>query len=228
MFSCKFVAHLQKKLKKVRGLGRHGESPLAPWLLGAGEPGKTVGGSLVPLRGLLDHPGAGGCQLCCGAAGAGNTGLVVRMPLARSQRRTAEIPCSRTHSPSGAGLPCRRLEWPTCFRQDLAPLSHAIELWAGPRSHEIPGPGPHHFLEPLFWARQVSDHRSQHPRWPAPLLSPFTPRRTKRTGVKTPPDTKHAQRQALGLLPSMRFCCHSPKASIIRQILTGHLLSAKP
>ena len=51
--SCKFVARLQKKLKKVRGLGRRGESPLAPWLLGAGEPGKTVVGLPGPMAGLL-------------------------------------------------------------------------------------------------------------------------------------------------------------------------------
>ena len=60
-------------------------------------------GSLGRLGGLLDHPGAGGCQLCCGAAGVGNTGLVVRMPLARSQRRTAGILCSSTYGTLGAG-----------------------------------------------------------------------------------------------------------------------------
>lgn len=94
--SCKFVARLQKKLQRVRGPGRCGGSPLAPWLLRAGEPGKTGGG-------LLDHPGAGGCQLCCGAAGAGNTGLVVGMPLARSQCRMAGILCSSAYGTSGAG-----------------------------------------------------------------------------------------------------------------------------
>ena len=173
--SCKFVARLQKKLKKVRGLGRRGESPLAPWLLGAGEPGKTVVG--------LPGPTVGAPRPCwCWWMPAVLWGCRGRkhqargqMPLARSQCRMAGIPCSRTHGPSGAGLPCRRLGWPTCFRQDPAPLSHAIELLAGPRFHEIPGPGPHHILEPLFWARQVSDHRSQHPRWPPPFLSPFTP-----------------------------------------------------
>lgn len=164
---------------------------MAAWGWGAWEDQR---GSPTPLRGLLDRPGAGGCQPCCGAGGAGNTRLVVRKPLARSQRRTEGIPCSGTHGPSGAGLPCGRLVWPTCFWQDPAPLSHGIELWMGPRSREIPGPGPYHSSEPLFWARQVSDHRNQPPRWPpTPFLSPLTPQRTKRTGVKTPPVTKHAQ-----------------------------------
>lgn len=48
--------------------------------LGLGSLGRLLWGSLVPWRGLLDHAGAGGCLLCCGAAGAGNTRLVVRCP----------------------------------------------------------------------------------------------------------------------------------------------------
>ena len=146
-------------------------------------------GSLGRPEGLLDPavgaPRPSWCQQMSAVLWgwrAGNTRLVVRKPLAQSQRRMEGIPCSRTHGPSGAGLPCGRLLWPTCFWQDPAPLSHGIELWMGPRSHEIPGPGPYHSSEPLFRARQVSDHRSQPPRGPPPaFLSSLTPRRTKRT-----------------------------------------------
>ena len=40
---------------------------------------------------------------------------MARKPLAQSQHRMEGILCSRTHGPSGAGLPCGRLVWPTCF-----------------------------------------------------------------------------------------------------------------
>lgn len=73
------------------------------------------------------------------AVGQETLGNTVRMPLARPQRRRQESPCSRTHGPSGAGLPCGRLVWPPCIRRNPAPLWRAGELWRAPGPEGSPG-----------------------------------------------------------------------------------------
>lgn len=158
-------------------------------------------GSLGRLEGLLDPAVGAPRPSWCQRMPAVLWGWRGRKHQAHGQKAPGSVtapdgrnPVLQDSRPLGGWAALREAGLAHVFWQDPAPLSHGIELWLGPRSHEIPGPGPYHSSEPLFRARHVSDHRSQPPRWPPPpLLSSLTPRRTKRTRVKTPPVTKHAQ-----------------------------------
>lgn len=133
------------------------------------------------------------------------------------QHQPAGILRSR-RGPCLCWLPRGRLVPPACTQQDPAGPSSSIPCCRalGGQPRGTPRPGLHSSSEPLFQARQVSDDRHCHPRGtPQPSPSPLKPGRTKKTGVKIPPTTKHAPCRALGQAPSMRLCFRSPKASIV-------------